>query len=335
MVWILLAWSHVLYPFIAAVLIAYVLDPLMTCCAVRVHSRSLAAFLILFGLGVVFFLMAWGIFPFLKVQLYALAHKLPSYMHLVHKTLLNVMSYVKGLIPESLSSTLLMQGGQPTLDLAQWGGIALQQFLGGGNRVINAFACLVLLPLVLFFLLRDGSRGFEYLKGLVPKKYAKDVLEQLGEMDRVVSGFLRGQAKIALTLGIFYVFCLSFLGLDFALVIGLGTGVLSFLPYVGVAVGLGVSLLVGFYQFQSLKMLLIILAVFLVAQVLDTLFLSPRFVAKRVNLHPLWVLLSLFVGGSLYGMTGAFLAIPLASMVGVLGRFGVRAYRDHSLYLGD
>ena len=327
----ILLWGTILYPFMAAGLLAYLMMPLMDNVSGFIKSRAFGALLVVSLLAGLVFVATVSLFPFLKSQAFALLHNLPGYFQGTYQRLVDFVEHARGVMPDALVQEL---SGGGSLDAARWLGIALKKLLSGGNMVLNAFSFLVLLPLLLFFFLRDGHRGFNYVQALVPPHFAPLVMKQLKAMDAAVSGFIRGQAIIALILGVFYATALSFVGLDFAILIGMGTGLLTFLPYVGVFLGLSTALLVGFQQFESLSMLLWVPGIFAIAQLLDTAFLSPHFVGSRVNLHPVWILLALFIGGSAYGITGAFFAIPVAAMMGVLMRFGANAYRKHPSFLG-
>jgi predicted PurR-regulated permease PerM len=327
--------AHVLYPFIIGLFVAHLLCPFMEWLAHKLKSRTLAAVLIITSL--VFFLLLGvvKIFPFLKQQTLYLLQRIPYYIQAVHHSFLVSLQQLNALFPESVALETPAQFSEHFFSSSQWSRLAMKKVISGGSLMINTFAILVILPLVIFFLIRDGHKGATVIENLIPRRFVHSVLEQVRLMDAVVSGFIRGQAIIAFVLGAFYVISLSLLGLDFALVIGIGTGILSFLPYVGNIIGLGVSLLVGFYQFESMKTFLCVPGIFALAQVWDMFFLTPHFLGRRVNLHSLWMLFALFVGWSLYGFLGAFMAIPATAIMGILGRFGMKAYQEHSFYLEE
>ncbi len=332
---IMIFWGAVLYPFIVGLFIAYVLCPLMEWTVKKFNSRTLAASIIVTSLVLLLLLGVVEIFPFFKQQILYLLQRMPFYVQAVHHSFVVSMQQLKALWPDGTLSETPAQFSEHFFNASEWSHLAMRKVISGGSFVINTFAILVILPLVIFFLIRDGHKGAEVIKELIPRRFQRIVLEQVLLMDGAISGFIRGQAIIALILGAFYSLGLYLIGLDFALVIGIGTGILSFLPYVGTFVGLTISLLVGFYQFESLKMFLCVPGIFALAQVWDMFFLTPHFVGKRVNLHSLWMLFALFVGGSLHGFAGAFLAIPIAAIIGILGRFGIKAYQEHPSYLRE
>lgn len=324
-------WGVILYPFIISALLAYLMMPLMDRVSEILHSRPLGALMVISLFAGLLFIGTIGVWPILKTQAFLLIMKLPGYFQSAYGQFLGFIDQIREFIPDSFAQEL--QGGG-AFKTAKWAGIALKNLLSSGNVVLNTFSFLVVVPLLLFFFLKDGKESVRIFLSIIPPRLAPFVHKQLREMDGAVSGFMRGQAFTSLILGIFYAVSLSILGLDFAIIIGLGTGLMTFLPYIGAFIGFAVAFLVGFQQFDALGSLLWIPGIFAIAQCLDAAFLTPYFVGRRVQLHPVWMLLALFLGGSAYGITGAFFGVPVAAMIGVLVRFGTKAYREHPSFKG-
>jgi predicted PurR-regulated permease PerM len=137
---------------------------------------------------------------------------------------------------------------------------------------------------------------------------------------------------VCLILGTFYAVGLSLVGLDFALLVGMGAGLISFIPYFGTAVGLISGLGLALAQFSEWLPIILVGAVFGAGQMLEGLFLTPKLVGDRVGLHPIWVLFALMAAGSLFGFTGILLAVPAAAMIGVVVRFIIDRYLGSALY---
>jgi predicted PurR-regulated permease PerM len=124
-------------------------------------------------------------------------------------------------------------------------------------------------------------------------------------------------------------------GLDFGFVIGFATGLLSFIPYVGMIMGMSIALIVAFFQYGGLdgiSSIAIILSIFIVGQVIEGSFVSPKLVGDKVGLHPVWIIFGMLAGASLFGFTGILLAVPVTAVIGVLIRFCIAKYRDSDLY---
>jgi predicted PurR-regulated permease PerM len=190
-------------------------------------------------------------------------------------------------------------------------------------------------PLVAFYLLRDWPRIVARIDGWLPRAHAATIREQARAIDVVLAGFARGAAIVCAALAVFYGVALSAVGLDFALLIGLVAGGLSFVPYLGAGLGLASSLGVALYQFwPDWVRVLVVLGIFMAGQIVSDYVLTPRLVGDRVGLHPLWVIFGVFAGGALFGFAGMLLAVPACAVIGVLARFALARYQASPLYTG-
>ena len=143
---------------------------------------------------------------------------------------------------------------------------------------------------------------------------------------RAVSAFIRGQGTVCFVLAVYYALTLTAAGLKYGLLVGLGTGLLSFVPFVGWALGLITATIIAIVQFwPDYLPILIVIGIFVGAQVLDAGFLSPNIVGSKIGLHPVWLIFSLFVFSYLFGFVGVLVAVPIAAAVGVLVRFALKA----------
>jgi predicted PurR-regulated permease PerM len=147
---------------------------------------------------------------------------------------------------------------------------------------------------------------------------------------------VRGQTAVCLILGSFYAVGLSLVGLNFGLLIGLISGVITFIPYVGSMTGLVLSVGIAFAQFwPAWTPVLVVAAIFFAGQFLEGYVLAPKLVGESVGLHPVWLMFALFAFGYLFGFVGLLLAVPLAAAAGVLARFALRQYLASPLYTGE
>jgi len=188
------------------------------------------------------------------------------------------------------------------------------------------------MPVVAFYMIRDWDRLIAHIDSLLPLHSADTIRALAREIDARLSGFVRGQAIVCLLLGAWYATGLTIVGLDFALLLGIGSGLLSIIPYLGNIVGLTTSLLLAVAQFDNWVSVALVAGVFLSGQMLEGNFVSPKIVGDRVGLHPVWLLFAVTAGAVLLGITGALLAVPTAAAVGVLVRYGVQRYRNSALY---
>src|SRR5262249_16985655 len=181
----------------------------------------------------------------------------------------------------------------------------------------------------------DRPRIWAETDGWLPRPQADTIRAQVRAIDDVLAGFARGAAIVCTALAVFYVVALSLVGLDFALVIGLGAGAVSFVPYLGAALGLLSAISVAAYKFwPSLGPVLAGRGSFGAGEVLSACRVTRRLVCDRVGLHPLWVIFGVFAGGALFGFPGMLLAVPACAALGVLARFAIARYKASDLYRG-
>jgi predicted PurR-regulated permease PerM len=218
---------------------------------------------------------------------------------------------------------------------AAWFGRFLQSLWSGGQAIISIFALLVVTPVVAFYLLVDWDRMVATIDAWVPVRHRDTVRRLAREIDDAIAGFVRGQTAVCLILGTFYAVALSLIGLNFGALIGMVSGILTFIPYVGSLTGLVLSAGVAVVQFwPDWTMILATLGIFIFGQFVEGNVLSPKLVGDAVGLHPVWLMFALVAFGSLFGFVGLLLSVPLAAAAGVLARFALQRYLASPLYHG-
>jgi len=332
--WLLRA---ILLPFVLGMAFAFLLDPLVCRLERRGLSRTLAASVVVvgsYGVGTAG-LLALG--PLVLHQVGEFARRLPVWGAAMY-------GFVRPLVTRALTGMLAVDAAAlaRSLEAAEQRageiiGERVTALLGQGWALVNLVALLAVTPIVAFYLLRDWPRLIERIDDALPRAHAEVIREQAREIERILVGFARGQAIVCVMLGLFYGVALSALGIDFGLLIGLGAGLASFVPYLGAAAGLVTSMGVAIAQFSPhwAVPVLSIIAVFLVGQSAADYGLIPWLVGHRVGLHPLWVIFGVFAGGALLGVAGMLIAVPVCAVIGVLARFAVARYKASALYFGD
>lgn len=326
---------EILLPFVVGAAIAYFLDPLADRLERAGFSRLWATILIVLVFGLLFILGVVFVLPMLLNQVIDLAAKLPGYFQSVRDLAAGYMKQWFG--DQWIESQLGLDG--TVKELAQkatgWIGQLLSSIWSGGLAVVNFLALIVITPVVTFYLLLDWDRMMTNISSWLPRDHAKTIHQIAHDIDEVISGFVRGQITVLAILGLFYVVALTLIGLNFGLLIGLGAGLISFVPFVGAIVGLAVGGAVAVVQFwPEWPLVAAVLSVFLVGQAVEGNVLSPMIVGDQVRLHPVWLIFALFVFGYLFGFVGMLLAVPAAAAIGVLVRFGLQIYLQSSLYKG-
>jgi len=225
--------------------------------------------------------------------------------------------------------------GEHAGEAVTWALNVVKRLLTGGLAVLNVLSLLFITPIVTFYMLRDWDVMVAKVDSWLPRQHRDSIHRHAAEINRTLSGFIRGQASVCLALGAFYGLGLSLVGLDLGLVIGLGAGFISFVPYLGSITGFVVGVGLALAQTQSWELPAMVAGVFLAGQVLEGNFLTPKLVGDKVGLHPVWIMFALLSGGGLFGFVGLLLAVPVAAIVGVLSRSALKRYLRSSLYHGN
>jgi predicted PurR-regulated permease PerM len=201
-----------------------------------------------------------------------------------------------------------------------------------GLIVAGWLANIVLIPVITFYLLRDWDLLVSYLRDILPRSIEANVSQMARESDQVLGAFLRGQMLVMLALGVIYSIGLRIVGVEFSLLIGLFAGLLSFIPYMGLIVGVLIAGVAVLFQTHDVTDLLWVLLVFGIAQVIEGLFLTPVLVGDRIGLHPVAVIFAVLAGGQLFGFFGILLALPVFAVLAVLLRHAHKKYKDSEIY---
>lgn len=334
---ILLLWllRGILLPFVAGLAIAYLLNPLTDRLERLGLSRMVAALLIIAVAVLVFILIILLVAPLLGSQLGSLIAAIPGYVTKL-QTLINEQSKPwlqkllgAGFSPDKSFGDLVTQG-------MGWFTAFLKSLWSGGQALVSLFSLIVVTPVVAFYLIYDWHPMVRAVDSWIPVPQRDTIHGLVREVDATISGYVRGQSTVCLVLGSYYAIGLTLAGLNFGLLIGLISGLISFIPYVGSLTGLVLAIGVAVAQFWPHYMsIAIVLGVFLVGQFLEGNVLSPKLVGESVGLHPVWVIFALLAFGYLFGFVGLLVAVPMAATIGVLCRFALKRYLESSFYTGE
>jgi predicted PurR-regulated permease PerM len=273
--------------------------------------------------------------PLVEHQVVEFAQRVPAYVDALAERLQPLVAEIKRKLSKGDIDRLRSSAGEYAGTAVTWGLGVLKGILSGGLAFFNLLSLLFITPIVTFYLVHDWDHIVTRVDGWLPRHHAATIRTQVREIDRTISGFVRGQATVCLALAAFYGLGLTLVGLDLGLVIGMGAGLISFVPYLGVISGFAAGIGLGFAQTQSWELPALVAAVFAVGQVLEGNFLTPRLVGGKVGLHPVWIMFALLAFGSLFGFVGLLLAVPVAAVIGVLVRFAMSRYLTSPLYHGD
>lgn len=324
---------EVLLPFVAGMLLAYLLDPLATRLERLGMNRLIATLTIVgsFVVGVVALVIL--IAPAVVDEVAHFIDHFPLYIKRMQELATDSnRPWLNKLVGEGLASAEQSVGELTTL-ATDWFRDFVRSVWTGGRALISTFSLLVVTPIIACYLIYDWKKMVAVIDHWIPPAQRDTVRAVARDIDDTIRGFAIGQGTLCLILAVFYAAALSLLGLKHGLLIGIAAGLMSFVPYLGALSGLVISMCVAIAQFwPHWAVIWIVPAIFLVGQMLSDYVLSPYFVGRRVNLNPVWIMFALFAFGYLFGFVGLVIAVPLASAIGVLTRFALHRYYESFLY---
>ncbi len=325
----------ILLPFVASLVLAYFLDPVVEWLEKKGLSRTVATSVLIVGFLLIVLIGLAVLVPIIQSQVTAFADKIPEYATRMWSKVQPLIEHIKTLLPKDQVEMMTQSLGDSTSGALKFATKILGGLLSSSMAFFNIISLIVITPVVCFYVLRDWGKIIRFVDSIIPV-YCRDTFrEQLKAINVILSGFIRGQATVCLCLAFYYSIALTFAGLDIGVVVGTATGLLSFIPYVGCLSGFIVSIGLGVAQFTDHWQLLWIVAVFGIGQILEGYVLTPRLVGEKVGLHPVWVIFALLAGGYLLGFLGILIAVPVAAVIGVLVRFSLKRYRDSVFYEGE
>lgn len=327
--------SPVLLPFVAGLVIAYFLNPVVDRLSGAGLPRVVSTVLLLLVTTATLGLAVFMLLPPAIEQGRLLLEAMPSEADRLQGLLeSSARDYLGDRYPQALESVNRAIAGM-TDALPALAGTIAQSLWSQGMAAFNFLSLMLVTPLVAFYALLDWPKLLAKIDSWLPRSNAGQIRMLAREIDQRVSAFIRGQGVVCLVLAAFYAACLSALGLRYGLFVGLLTGLFSFIPFAGWAMGLLTATGLAIVQYWPLVTpILMVVGVFLAGQALDASLLGPQIVGSKIGLHPVWLIFSLLVFSYLFGFLGLLVAVPVAAAIGVLVRFALETYMRSSMYRG-
>ena len=328
----LFVFSDVLLPFIAGIIIAYLLDPMADKLEAKGMSRSWATITLttVFALLSVAFLVL--VVPIAYRQSLTLASNMPTYIETALAFVTRALAPLGMGDAHDTITTIKDALATNIANVLQSSTKIAKSLWSGSMAIVNLISLLVITPVVTFYLVREWNVLVSKIDHWLPRGHAETIRKLAKETDKIMSAFIRGQITVCLILAAIYGVGLTLVGLDGGLLIGGFAGLVSFIPYVGSAVGLILGVGLALMQFSDLTMVAIVASIFIVGQMLESNYLTPKMVGDKVGLHPVWVIFALLGGGAIMGLPGMMLAVPVAATIGVVTRFSLDLYLNSTAY---
>ncbi|NUN12286.1 MAG: AI-2E family transporter [Myxococcales bacterium] len=327
--------AGVLSVLLISLLFAYVLDPLVDWLENRRVPRTAAIGLIVVVCAVAIFGMALWILPPLVAEFRGLADRVVAWLGsdahgpvtwLGEKFDLDIEQHFSEL------KTKLREAAPMVLSrLGNWAAGAATSALAA----VSSFLNLIIVPVLVFYFLKDFDVMTEWVGQQIPPRYRPFVLPRAHRANSIVGEWLRGQVQVAVMLAILYAIGLSIVGIKLAIPVGILSGLLNVIPYLGTSLGIGLALLLSLLEWNGIVGPIGVVAVFVTAQLLESYVLTPRIVGEKVGLSPVATLIALLVGGEAFGLMGIIIAVPIAGALKVFVGEGLDWYRESRLFVGD
>lgn len=328
----------IIVPLVVSWLIAYFFAPAVDKIQKICRNRSLSIvilFIIIVIVIVIFFIV---MLPAVINQIDRIKERIPSYQIIGKGYIEKFFGKLKEKYPEQYNAIwnkaiILIQQQFPRFiePLAKF---FIRMFSSFVNFIISLLN-IIIVPVVSFYWLREYNKINELVELVIPAKYREIFISIMAEIDDVLSNFVRGQFIVAMFLAAIYIICLSILKVPMAVLIGFIAGLANMVPYLGLVVGVLPASIFSLVEYQSGIHLLWTISVFIIGQILEGTIISPRIVGKKVRLHPILVIFSVVIGGSLFGFVGMIIAVPVAAISMILMRRLIKRYKETEFYRGN
>lgn len=339
LIWVVWLLAPILTPFVAAIMLAWLGDPLVDRLEAAGRSRNTAVLLVFVLMIMLIALALLILVPMLQSQVQTLIAALPGMQTwLLEKAVPALEARFGFRAAEWMDPQRLIDWARSHWQAAGGAAATVFGYLSRSSfALVTMVVNLFLTPIVAYYFLRDWDRMVERVASLIPRDHIATVGKLASESNEVLGAFVRGQFVVMVALGAIYATGMALVGLKLGLLIGMVAGLISFIPYLGATTGVILAVLAALVQAQGVdvKLLAGVAVVFTVGQLLESYVLTPRIVGDKIGLHPVAVIFAVMAGGQLFGFLGMLLALPVAAVANVLLRYAQERYRSSELYAGN
>ncbi|MCC8378070.1 MAG: AI-2E family transporter [Rickettsia endosymbiont of Graphium doson] len=325
--------SEAIRPFFIAFIISYLLQPAIEFVASKFKlSNKISSIVVYLIFLSIFFTALTLLVPVIYGQVSTFVNNIPKYKDYFQAEILppimtkiyavepNIADKIRDSLSNFINSIFTILGS------------LANNFWHYTLITINIFVLFLLIPIILFYFLRDWTRIIENMKSLLPLKSRHKILGILSSINSLLAAYIRGQLNICLMLSIYYSISFSIIGIDLALLLGILTGFLVIIPFIGTFISFLLTLTVGYLTFGATTKLFYIIVVYLIGNICESYILTPKIIGDKIGLHPLWIIFSIFACGSLFGFIGIFFAIPIAGVTKILLFNIIKFYKSSRFY---
>lgn len=329
----------ILSPFIISFILSYLLNPFTSKLEVNYKvPRNLAIISIILLFFLVFFSILFVLLPLFYKQVIEFIAVAPFYFQTVINNVYPELVKFANNFGFSIENDVnhFAQNKDFTAKIADFLQSIINNIFTSSVTVLNIISIIFIVPILVFYLLRDWNLMIKKINSYLPKKSSNEIRKIAEEIDFTLSSYLRGQFNVCLILAFFYGISLVVVGLKFGFVIGFLTGFFSFMPYVGMIIGVTIAIVMGLFQWGfDIQSLLIVASIFTVGQVIEGNYLTPKLVGDKIGVHAVWIIFGLFAFGQLFGFVGILIAVPLTAIISTLIKHFLKKYREEIVKVGE
>jgi putative permease len=290
---------------------------------------ALGVFVIFLGTFIVTLVI---LMPIIYKQISILISKIPTYKHYIQTEIVPFLtSKVQSVDPKIADKIQHSLKGFINGAFSVIAGL-FNNVWGYTMATINIFAIILLVPIILVYLLRDWPVITNNIDNLIPIRGRSKIREILSSINDLLSAYIRGQFNVCVILSVYYGIGLSIIGVDLGLLLGILSGFLIIVPFIGTLIAFSLSMIISYFSFGYTIKLFYVFILYIFGYLMENYLLTPKIIGDRIGLHPLWIMFAVFAIGSLFGFVGIFFAIPIAGIIKVLLKYGIEYYRSSSIY---
>jgi predicted PurR-regulated permease PerM len=324
--------GSILMPFLAGFIGAYTLNAPVTWLSKQYLSRGLASAFLVLSLIIILITLMFVALPYLQQQLFLLASTIPRLIETLFQSIAPTLERISQDYGTPSADELKTQVISHLGDILTWSVRVLTNLLSNGMALANLLSLVILTPVITFYLLKDWPRMISRIDGLLPAKWASQIRNHIATVHYTLSSYAKGQAIICLILMILYSTSLGIIGLKQGVIVGILTGFMSFIPYIGMLIGYMTSLGISFADFTNWSSIGFVTLIFISISLIEGNVLIPRFIGQKIGLHPVWIIFALLAAGTWFGFMGILLALPITATLGVIARIILNWYVETPFY---
>ncbi|MEC8100164.1 MAG: AI-2E family transporter [Pseudomonadota bacterium] len=307
-----LFYINTLFPFFIGLFIAYLLSPIIKFFDRKKVNRSISSLLVLVAFFLFIYVFILLVIPIIADQTLKFLEKFPSLLKQIEFQISKISILINSNFLDLNYKEVLKNLNEGIGDFLK---TLIRNLFFSSLAIINLLSFIIITPIVAWYFLKDWNSIVLFFNKNIPSKYQKKAKKNLKEVDAILASFLRGQFLVSIILGCYYFIVFFLIGIDYSLFLGFFSGIFSLIPYFGIFISFILAAYVSVLQFVDPTYIFYLAVIFFTAFLLEAYFLSPKIIGDKLGLHPLAILYSVFLFGSLFGFIGIFFAIPFASII--------------------